>query len=138
MANQSCNHCKHPAQQPPRAVGEGYCLVHEPVGEGCIDAEEPHIAREAVEHTSDECFLPREPGHLSVGGVAEVGEHQQHHTSKVMPQVGEDKHISRCYAKEDGQYCYDIGMYPKPVPEQCEDKSYRARKVHVEPLLGIV
>lgn len=83
-----------PAPEAPSDVGSRNGLAHEARGNAYIDAEEPHIAREAVQHAAQERLLAREARHLPVGGVAEVGQHEQGHTHQVVLQIGLGEHPS--------------------------------------------
>ena len=100
-----------------------------------IDNEEPHIARETVEHSSDKGLLARESRHLSVGGVAEVGEHQQQYATDVMPQVGIVEHEASPHPQEDGEYSDDIRMDVELIPQQGECQSDGTGEMDIEPLL---
>ena len=95
-------------------------LIPKAEHDGEIDGEEPQVAREAVEHTSDEGLLTRQTRHLTIGGVAEVGKHQQQYATDVMPQVGIVKHKPSPHSQEDRNDSDDIGVDIELIPQQGE------------------
>ena len=138
MEHQPRERCQHPNPDAPRPVAERHRLRHHTQADGQIDAEEPHVAREAVEHPSHDGFLPREPSHLAVGGVAEVGQHQQRHANEVVRQVGEIEIPSRRQPQEYRQDGNSVGMHTQANPKQGKNKANGTGEVDIEPLLGIV
>ena len=138
MAKEAGNDAQHPYPYSPVHRQTGYLLGHQAQTNGTVDEEEPHVAGKAVEHTPDERLLSREARHLSVGGVAEVGKHQQQHATEVVPQVVEIEHHAGCCAEENGEDGDHIRVDAQPDPAQGEEQTNGAREMHVQPLFCVV
>ena len=106
--------------------------------DGEIDEEEPHVLREAIKHAAHKGFLARQTCHLSVSGVAEVTEHQQQHTNKVVRKVGEVEHTACRRAEENGEDGDGIGMDAHLHPHEGKDQTDGTGEMYVKPLLGVV
>ena len=107
-------------------------------GDGQIAEEEPDVAGEAVEHAAHEGLMIGQTGHLAVSGVAEVGQHQEHHATDVPPQLRViEAPAGTCAEKhrEDGD---EIGGGSELDPHQGKGESDGAREVDIEPLLSVV
>ena len=77
-------------------------------------------------------------GHLAVSGVAEVGQHQEHHATDVPPQLRViEAPAGTCAEKhrEDGD---EIGGDANLYPHQGKDKADGAGEIDVERLFGVV
>ena len=112
-------------------------LRHQAQTEGCIDAEEPHVAGKAVEHTAYKRFLVGEAGKLAVGRVAEVGEHQEDNTADVVGEVGVIEHQGGTHAQEDGKNGDGIGVNSELLPNQGKEQADGACKNFIEPLFRV-
>lgn len=89
VAEEARNEGDYPDADAPVSGGAGYELVGHSESEADVDSEEPEVAGESVEHTSDHCFLVGDAGELSVGGVAEVGEHEKKDAEDIVREVRE-------------------------------------------------
>lgn len=58
----------------PRSIGEGNGLVPQTDDNGKVTEEIPHVAGQAIEHTANGSLMVGETSHLTVGGVAEIGQ----------------------------------------------------------------
>ena len=138
VTDKTCKGTERKAPRAPLHICARDVLIPQTEHDGQIDGKEPYVARETVEHTSDEGLLTRETRHLTVGGVAEIGEHQQQHTTDIVPQVGEIKHITSPHTEEDGEDGDDVGMDIELIPQQGERQSDGTGEVDIEPLLRIL
>ena len=122
----------------PLDISTGDVLIPQTVDDGEIDAEEPHVACKAIEHTSDKRLLSRDTRHLTIGRVAEVGQHQQHDTTDVRPEIGIMEHPTSSGTKKDRNNSDDIRVNVELIPQQSKCQSDRTRKVYIEPLLCVL
>ena len=112
-------------------------FVPQPHHDSDIYCKEPDVSRESVEHTAHKRLLARESGQLSVGGVAEIGKHQQHHSPYVRHYIVILEHPSCSSSEEYRQYGDGIGMNAQFLPHQCESQSYWPCEMHVKPFLRV-
>jgi len=119
-------------------MGTGNVLTHHAEGECKIDKEEPYIARSPVQHAPHQGLLACQARHLSVGGIAEVGQHQQHHAKDVVSQICEVEHATSGGAEENAQDGDGVGMHAEFIPEEGKHQSDGACEVYVEPFFCIV
>ena len=138
VENEARHSTQHPTPNAPFHACKRDVFGHQSPRDGCVDGEKPKVARKTVEHSSDECFLARQSCHLAVGGVAEIGEHQQNHAPNVVREVAVMEHTTCAHAKENRQNRDDIRMNAQTVPKQRKHEADRSREVHVEPLLSVV
>ena len=106
--------------------------------EGQIDSEKPHVARKSVEASADHGLLTRQARQLAVGGVAEVGQHQQHDAHEVVDRVRVVEHPSRGQAEEDGDDGDGVGMDAQSLPDEGEEEADGAREMDVKPFLRVL
>ena len=138
MASKTCPKTYYQEIETPCHIPkERYRFVPHPHHDANIYGNEPQIARESVEHTTHECLLTRKTGQLSVGGVTEVGEHQQHNSPYIRLKVRVMEHPSCSHSKEYRQYSDGVGMHSQLLPHQCESQTDWSGKMHVKPFFRI-
>ena len=69
--------------------------------DGGIDAEEPHVARKAVEHAAEACLLSRHAGQLAVARIVDVCPDEEQDAQHVEAEVFKVEQYARCCAKDD-------------------------------------
>ena len=129
---------QHPARPAPWLVRERQILVIQPQRDSHINGKKPHIARETVKHSPNQCLLTRETCHLTIGRIAEICQHQQHHTHHIMRHILIIKHAACTHTQEDGKDGDGVGVNAQLVPKQCKHQADGAREMHIQPLFGIV
>ena len=138
MHQEPGNGRQHPDADAPAERHEGDELVLQTEHEGQVDGKEPDVARDAVEYSADERLLIGEAGQLPVGGVAEIGQHEQQGACHIVGHIGEIEHHAGSNAEEDAQYGNRIGGDAQLLPHQGKGKAYGPVEMNVQPFFCFV
>ena len=114
-------------------------LRHETNGNGHVDGDEPHIAGETVEDASPQRLLTGHAGELSVGGVIEIGPHEQADADEreVETAFAERHKDTGGGTEEDAQDGDDIGVDAEEIEEARPQQTDGAGEVDVDVFFGV-
>ena len=138
VAEHSGDERQHPYPYAPNGVHiAGHGLPRHAATEGEVYAEKPDVACKPVDDAPHKGFLPRQPGQLSVGRVAEVGQHQQQHSERVVRQVGVIEHPCSRHSEHDRHRRDGVRVYAETLACQCHNQPYGPVEEHVKPLFRV-
>ena len=105
--------------------------------DGCVDGEEPCVAREAVEHTPHARLLSCHASELSVSRIIEVCPHQQQNANDGVHVVGKVEADTCRYAEDNAEEGDDVRMNAKAAKQACPQQTDGAGEVDVKPFFRV-